>query len=132
MRSTISKFRPLQAALLTGAALAATLVVTTGPAQAATARCTAPTFYWGTRTCTTGSIAANASGHFVDVHMWGCSGSPWRVWDTVTGVTVASGKGAGQSRDWTVKRIPGLYGSSYKAKLSSACAGDEIYIENNA
>ncbi|WP_328384186.1 hypothetical protein OHQ88_33865 (plasmid) [Micromonospora zamorensis] len=131
MRNVIRKSRPLQAALLTGVALAGTLVVTTGPAQAATARCTAPAFYWGTRTCTTGTVAANSSGYFVDVHIWACSGSPWKVWDTVTGVTVASGKGAGQSKDWTVKRISGLYGSSYKARLSSACAGDQIYIENN-
>ncbi|MFJ2087522.1 hypothetical protein ACIOBK_33695 [Micromonospora chokoriensis] len=123
--------RPVQAALLAAAFTAATVGVAAAPAQAATARCTAPTWYWGSRTCTTGYLLANPSGHFVDVHIWACGGVPWKVWDTVTGVTVASGKGAGQSKDWVVKRIPGLYGG-YKAKLSGACAGDQIYIENNA
>ncbi|MEU3455257.1 hypothetical protein ABZ671_16925 [Micromonospora sp. NPDC006766] len=132
MRGTIRKSKPAQALLLTTAAVAATLGVATTPAQASSASCTAPYFYWGWyRTCTTGSISANSTYHFVDVRVYACVGSPWKVWDTKTGVTVASGKGPGQSKGTTVKRINGLYGSSYKAKLSDACANDKITITNN-
>lgn len=126
MRSVIRKSRPLQAALLAGAAVTATLGVAATPAYAASASCTAPYFYGGWyRTCTTGSIPAHSSGHFIDVHVGpACQGSPWKVWDTVTGVTVASG------RDDANRRIYGLYGHSYKAKLTDACWRDRISIDN--
>ena len=99
------------------------------PAYAATSSsCTAPYFYSGAyRTCTTGSVSANPTGHFVDVHVSACTGSPWKVWDTQTGVTVATGKGSVGTRV-----IWGLYGSSYKAKLTDACANDWIQIESLA
>lgn len=133
MRSIIRNSKPLRALLLIGAVIAATLGITATPAQAAYSGCTAPTWYWGWhRTCTTGSVPANSTYHFVDVHIYACYGSPWRVWDTQTGVTVASGRGIGQSKGWVNKRISGLYGTSYKAKLSDACANDRIAIENNA
>ncbi|MEU1813023.1 hypothetical protein [Micromonospora aurantiaca (nom. illeg.)] len=127
MRRAIRKSRPLQAALLSGAAVAATLGVAAGPAQAASSSCTAPYFYKPFyRTCTTGTISANSSGHFIDVRVTACSGSPWRVWDTATGVTVASGK------EDANRRITGLYGSSYRAKLADACYNDRVSIDNIA
>ncbi|MFG3423251.1 hypothetical protein [Micromonospora sp. NPDC048063] len=126
MRGMIRKSKPAQALLLTGAAVAATLGATTAPAQAAYSSCTTPYFYSGWyRTCTTGSIPANSSRHFVDVYVNACSGSPWKVWDTRTGVTVASG------RDDANRRIYGLYGSSYRAKFTDACWRDTISIDNN-
>ncbi|MEU7802757.1 hypothetical protein AB0B10_26195 [Micromonospora arborensis] len=128
MRRSIRKSKPLQAALLSAAAVAATLGVTAAPAQAASSSCTAPFFYSGSyRTCTTGAIPTNSSGRFIDVRVSAsCSGSDsrWKVWDTVTGVTVASGEGDAS------RRINGLWGTSYKAKFTSACYRDKISIDN--
>jgi len=121
----IGKSKMVRAAAITTVLVASSLGFVASPAMAASASCTAP--YWYTppyRTCTTGSIAANSSGHFIDVRVTACSGSPWKVWDTVTGVTVASGK------DDASRRIPGLYGSSYRAKLTDACYNDRISIDN--
>lgn len=101
------------------------VAVVASPAQAASSSCTAPYWYWGwSRTCTTGSIPANSSAYFVRVFVTACNGSPWYVWDTNTGVTVASGA------DDVDQRIYGLYGSSYRAKLTDACANDYISISN--
>ncbi|SCL13025.1 hypothetical protein GA0070616_0103 [Micromonospora nigra] len=128
IRKNIGTARVLPAALLSAVTVVATLGIAAGPASAASASCTAPYFYGGWyRTCTTGSIPANSSGHFIDVRVGpACQGSPWKVWDTVTGVTVASGK------DDASRRISGLYGRSYKAKLTDACWRDKISIDNNA
>ena len=101
------------------------LAVVGSPAMAASASCTARYFYKPFyRTCTTAAIPAHSTGHFVDVRVTACTGSPWKVWDTVTGVTVASGK------DDASRRIYGLYGSSYRAKLTDACYNDRISIDN--
>ena len=119
--------RRMCAVAITSVIALAGVMVAASPAYAASASCTAPYFHTGfARTCTTGSIAANSVLHFVDVHVDACSGSPWKVWDTQTGVTVATGAG---STRLTV--IWGLYGSSYKAMLTDACWTDRIEIENN-
>jgi hypothetical protein len=110
----------LASVLATGTLLAAT------PAQAASASCTAP-FYKGTgyRTCTTGSIPAN-SARYINISVTACKGSPWRVWDTGTGVTIASGVGNGQNTVIT-RKVTGLYGN-YKGKLTDACWQDKIIL----
>ncbi len=121
--------RRLRAVAVTSVVALTGVVLAGSPAYAATsASCTAPYFHSGVyRTCTTGSVSANPTSHFVDVHVRACTGSPWKVWDTQTGVTVATGKGSVGTRV-----IWGLYGSSYKAKLTDACANDWIQIESLA
>lgn len=104
------------------------LVATASPAQAASTECTAPTWTWGTRGCTTpGTISANSGGRFIDVTFWGCRDTNWKVWDTGTGRTVGSGKTP--SGGYMSQRIPGLYGT-YKASISVACSKDRIRIDN--
>ncbi|MGI5213364.1 hypothetical protein [Plantactinospora sp. CA-290183] len=105
--------------------LSGVLIVT--PAQAASAECTAPLFTVGTRGCTTGVIPANSAGRFIDVTYWGCRDTRWKVWDTGTGATVASGRTP--SGGYMTRRIGGLYGS-YRAQISMACYEDRIRIDN--
>ena len=97
-------------------------------AQSAAARCTAPFWYWGVRQCTTASIPANPTYHYVQVSYYLCKGARWKVWDTETGVTVGSGTSPGRS--WRKHYIYGLYGRSYKAKIWDTCASDVIEIRN--
>lgn len=102
------------------------LLVAATPAHAASSSCTAPFFHTGhKRTCYTGTVGANKSNHFIHITVDACSGSPWTVWDTVTGSTIANGEGD------TSRNVFGLYGTSYKAKLKDACAYDSIRIDNN-
>jgi hypothetical protein len=70
---------------------AGTTVFATAPVMAESVACTASIIKLGNDTCTTGNIAANASGHFVHVSISGAS-AHWNVDDTVTGVTVGSGQ----------------------------------------
>jgi hypothetical protein len=117
----------------TAAAMAAMATVATGlvvgvssPALAASTSCTAPYWYkpWY-RTCTTGSINANSK-HKISIYIDACEGSPWKVWDTGTGKTIASGTGNGAGIN---KSVGGLYGT-YKAKLTDACWQDYISISS--
>jgi hypothetical protein len=105
--------------------VAATALIGGGasPAFAAGTSCTAPYWYkpWY-RTCTTGTISANSK-HEISISTSACKGSPWRVWDTGTGVTIASGTGTDS------RKVGGLYGT-YKAKLTDACWRDSIYISS--
>jgi hypothetical protein len=92
------------------------------PAFAGDTSCRAP--YWPNgwhRTCTTGTIGPNSQ-HKIWISVAACKGSPWKVWDTGTGVTIASGKGSLSS-----KAVGGLYGN-YKAKLTDACGRDSIAL----
>jgi hypothetical protein len=110
----------LASVLATGTLLAAT------PAHAASTSCVAP-FLKGTgyRTCTTGTIPAN-SARYINITVTACKGSPWRVWDTGTGVTIATGTGNGQSTVIT-RKVTGLYGT-YKGKLTDACWQDKLVL----
>jgi hypothetical protein len=107
------------------AAVAATALIGAGatPAFAASTGCTAPYWYkpWY-RTCTTGTISANSK-HEISISTSACKGSPWRVWDTGTGVTIASGTGTDS------RKVGGLYGT-YKAKLTDACWNDSITLRS--
>ncbi|GAA3741669.1 hypothetical protein GCM10022225_26440 [Plantactinospora mayteni] len=107
--------------------LSGALIATGTPAQAASAECSAPFWSLGTRGCTTGTISAHPSGRYIDVTYWGCRDTRWKVWDTGTGVTVASGRTP--SGGHMTRRIGGLYGS-YKAQISMACWKDRIRIDN--
>ncbi|MBW9211762.1 hypothetical protein KV100_19100 [Mumia sp. zg.B21] len=121
-----TKGRSLAAAL--ASVLATGTLLAAAPAQAASAGCTAP--YWhglGNRTCTTGSIPAN-SARYIYISVTACKGSPWKVWDTGTGVTIASGTGSGQGT-LIERKVTGLYGN-YKGKLTDACYNDEIRLSN--
>ena len=97
------------------------------PAFAAEAFCTAPYWHkpWEYRNCTSGSINANSK-HTISIYIDACKGSPWKVWDTGTGKTIASGTGNGAGIN---KPVGGLYGT-YRAKLSDACWQDYISISS--
>ena len=94
------------------------------PALAAGTSCAAPYWYkpWY-RTCTTGTIPANSK-HQLWIDTSACKGSPWKVWDTGTGKTIASGTGSVSN-----KKVSGLYGH-YKAKLTDACWRDTITLSS--
>ena len=128
----IRKSKAMWAAIALGVAAAAASVVVTIPAGAATSSCTAPFWYnplSGPRQCTTGTVTANASGHYVDVDTFVCSDGSWKVWDINTGVTVASGRGD-DPRSWSHRRIYGLYGI-YQAKIWNDCASDRVSLDND-
>jgi hypothetical protein len=111
-------------AVTTVAISAAGLVGVGSPALAASTSCTTPYWYkpWY-RTCTTGSVDAGSK-HQLWIDTSACQGSPWKVWDTGTGKTIASGAGSVSS-----KKVSGLYGT-YKAKLTDACWRDTIVLSS--
>lgn len=98
------------------------------PAMAAYEACSTTQFMpIGKRKCSTASVKSNRA-HDIRVVVYACKGSPYRVWDTGTGKTVASGKGKGQ--DVVVDRvINGLYGT-YRAQLTDACRHDKIALQD--
>lgn len=110
-------------AAVVASAAAATAIVggVPSPAFAANTSCMAPYWYGWHRTCTTGTIEPNSQ-HKIWIAVSACKGSPWKVWDTGTGVTIASGTGSRSS-----KAVGGLYGH-YKAKLTEACWRDSIAL----
>lgn len=109
------------------AAMAATgVVVMPSSAQANTSvSCELRDWTLATKKCTTGSIKSNRN-HDLRITGYLCHGSPYKVWDTATGKTVASGTGKGQDK-YVNRVINGLYGT-YKAKLSDGCRYDSIRL----
>jgi hypothetical protein len=80
------------------------------------------------RSCTSSSLAANYSKHYVDVEVrgaWLCS-TTYRVYDARNGVTVAKGS-VGPTRA-TRFLVIGLY-SEYRIRLD-ACGGATGYLRN--
>jgi hypothetical protein len=117
-----------KAATVVVAVLAAGGVVAMeSPALAAYESCELRDWSLATKKCTTASIKPNRA-HDIRITASLCNGSPYKVWDTTTGKTIASGTGKGQSK--SVDRvINGLYGT-YKAKLSDGCRYDWIAIRD--
>jgi hypothetical protein len=110
-------------ASMVASAAAATAIVggIASPAFAGSTSCTTPFWYKSYRTCTTGTIGPSGQ-HKIWIDASACAGSPWKVWDTGTGVTIASGAGSVSN-----KVVGGLYGN-YKAKLTHACWRDTIAL----
>ena len=128
MNSKIEKVRSRMGAAVVVALLAAGGVVALeSPAMAASVSCELRDFTFATKKCTTASIKPNRN-HDIRITASLCNGSPYKVWDTVTGKTVASGTGKGQNKD-VDRVINGLYGT-YKAKLSDGCRYDWISIRD--
>ncbi|MEV6343676.1 hypothetical protein [Actinoplanes sp. NPDC051851] len=90
--------------------------------------CTAlPYVVIGNRTCKTGILYSNAA-HDLRIiarsDVFGCTESPWSVWDVDTGRTVASGKSVPKN-----VVIHGLYGR-YRGRLNQACYKDTLQLRD--
>lgn len=99
----------------------------TPPSAAAVTGCTVGL---GGSGCTSGSISANSSGHFIDYWVMGgtfpCFEADYRIVDAANGVTVRSGHvGSGS----TSGRVPGLY-SRYYIRITNSCWDAEANIDN--
>ncbi|GAA3162620.1 hypothetical protein GCM10020001_104010 [Nonomuraea salmonea] len=99
-------------------AAAAAVVLAAPVANAASARCE---IGFRSNACTSGSLAANASGHWLDYTVEGggfpCYSADYRVHDSDNGAIVKSGHvGSGS----TSGRIPGLYGR-YHIRVYNSC-----------
>ncbi|WP_250006733.1 hypothetical protein [Actinoplanes sp. M2I2] len=103
------------------------VAVVQSPALAASVQCELRDWSLKVKKCTTASIKPNKA-HDIRITASLCKGSPYKVWDTTTGKTIASGTGKGQTKD-VDRVINGLYGT-YKAKLTSGCRYDWISIRD--
>ncbi|MBG0831740.1 hypothetical protein HS041_28890 [Planomonospora sp. ID67723] len=106
------------------AAVSAAVLLAVGtatPASANSSECTVP---WGWTTCTTGRVAADPNGHFVEISTWEspkpfnnpiCSESEirWKVVDAITGDVVR--RGSGKVTDLRIDRVY----SQYVARLDN-------------
>ncbi|MEI5009201.1 hypothetical protein ACIOWI_24525 [Streptomyces sp. NPDC087659] len=118
-----------RAVALTIATTAVVALGSTGTAHALQRTCAVNGAYWWLPdTCHTYSVAANPSGHFVDIGIWpyrGCQFS-WKVRDIANNVVVRAGQTGNHN-----ERIHGLYGY-YKleaTKVGTGCGGD-VSIDN--
>ena len=96
------------------------------PAQAASSRC----LVGSSGNCTTSIIAANASGHFVDLFVdntFRPSPCPWRVRDVNNRQIVRSGTVATNSR--TDQIVQGVYGF-YQLELRGCSISAEGHLDN--
>lgn len=105
---------------LLAVAAGALLASSAAPVAAEASSCFASVVKFGNDACTTGSVGANASGHFVHVSV--SSFAHWEVFDTVTNVTVGSGQIGALGLERT---IFGLFGR-YKLELHSFAAHGTI------
>ena len=90
------------------------------PAMAADSSCELTKVFAITKSCNTGSVKSNKA-HDLRAIIFACKGSPWKVWDTGTGKTVASGTGNGkkhQSRPRDQRALRHLQGPAVR-RLSS-------------
>lgn len=105
------RLHPLFAAAIVGAA-ASTLIAT--PSFAASVSCKVPS----SKTCTTGALSANSSGHFIDykICVTGVLGAVgYAIMDIDTGVIVKNA--TNQFKGCDSDRVTGLYGR-YRLTLS--------------
>lgn len=118
------------AAAATAVGVATTVIVGgfASPALASSTTCTAgPYVVVGARTCKTGQMHSNSRHDLriiVRSDTWGCTKSPWSVWDIDTGRTVASGSSVPRN-----VVINGLYGR-YKGRLNDACWKDTLTLQD--
>ena len=79
--------------------------------------------------CTTGTIRANSSGHFVHVSV--TSWQTWSVHDVDTHVRVAHGTNGVLGTERTITGLYGRYNASISNMVTSVVLGGHITISNN-
>jgi hypothetical protein len=100
-----------------GVLAVAALIVSAGPAAAATSSCAVQLFF---TSCNTGAVAAHPYGHYVKYEVGGgvaCARADWQVIDVGNGQIVAFGH-VGSGR--TSGQVNGLYGN-YKVRVFNSC-----------
>jgi hypothetical protein len=111
---------------LAAVAVLATLLASTGLAQAASKTCTVG---FAPPTCTTGWVRANASGHFVHVSV--TSWQTWKVTDIDTHVRVAHGTNGVLGSSRTITGLYGRYNATISNQVTAVVLGGRITISND-
>ncbi len=121
------RMRNISRSIFALTAVSAVVVLTASAANAGTAKCEVGLFG---NACTSTSIAANSSGHWIDYRVEGggvpCYSADYRVVDSDNGAIVKSGHvGSGS----TSGRITGLYGK-YHIRVYNSCDDAVGTIDN--